>query len=384
VAGKKVTPGDEAGTARLHAYWVAGKGLAKWRGDPHPWTALYNHLRKYIHPDDFAKRTAAAWFHEVFGIWPGTPHAKPHDEAFAMPASEVFEQRRTKAWHDTDMRTSALEVMWETEMRALFAKQRDATLSRLEGKRGKTATRAAAASSESAPAAEAVFTADHWQQQTATIAASLYRSVATIAGTTAADKLGQVFSLRAPRIAQFIADRAQTFAKQITDTTYGQIREQLTAGAQAGESIPQLAKRIRHLFQVASDSRARTIARTEVISAYNGASLAVVRDYGADVVGGKEWIATRDSRTREDHRVADGQIKAMHEPFVVGGAPMETPGDPTAPAGEVINCRCTIGYLTPDEMTSRGHAVRSTHLQPHEARALFRLIQGGTDGAQAV
>lgn len=382
VAGKKVTPGDEAGTARLHKYWVAGPGLAKWRGDPHPWTALYHHLREYIHPDDFAKRTAATWFHEVFGIWPGTKHAKAGDETFAMPVAEIFEQRRAKAWHDTDMRTAALEVMWETEMRALFAKQRDATLSRLEGKRGKVATRAAT-SSESAPDAAAIYTADHWQQQTASIAANLYRSVATIAGTTAADKLGQAFNLRAPRIAQFIRDRASTFAKQITDTTYGQIREQLNAGAQAGESIPQLAKRIRHLFQVASDSRAKMIARTEVISAYNGASDAVVRDYGPDVVGGKEWIATRDARTREDHRVADGQVKAMHEPFVVGGAPMTYPGDPVAPPGEVINCRCTIGYLTPEEMANRGHAVRSTQLTPHEARALFRLIQGGSD-AQAV
>jgi len=385
VVGKEVTPGDVAATERLHKYWTAGPGLAKWRNDPHPWTALYHHLLKYIKDPDFAKRTAASWFHEVMGIWPGTPHAKSGDETFAMPVSEVFEQRRTKAWHDTDMRTSALEVMWETEVRALFAKQRDATLSRLEGKRGRqSTTRAAAASSESAPAAEAIYTSDHWQDETAKMAAGLYRAVATIAGTTAADKLGQVFSLRAPRVAQFIAERARTFAQEITATTYKQIREQLTEGAQAGESISQLAKRIRHTFQVASDSRARTIARTEVISAYNGASDAVVRDYGPDVVGGKEWIATRDARTREDHRVADGQVRAMHEAFIVGGAPMTYPGDPIAPAGEVVNCRCTIGYLTPEEMTARGHALRSTQLQPHEARALFRLIQGGSDGAAAV
>lgn len=59
------------GAARLHKYWVAGPGLAKWRGSPTPWTTLYHHLAKYM-PSGKAKRTAAEWFHQVFGFWPGS------------------------------------------------------------------------------------------------------------------------------------------------------------------------------------------------------------------------------------------------------------------------------------------------------------------------
>lgn len=55
---------------RLHQYWVAGEGLAKWADTPKPWTALHAELAKYM-PDGEAKRTAAQWFHEVFGFWPG-------------------------------------------------------------------------------------------------------------------------------------------------------------------------------------------------------------------------------------------------------------------------------------------------------------------------
>jgi hypothetical protein len=54
----------------LKAYWTHGEGLAKWADHPHPWTALYHHLRKHM-ADGLAKRTAAEWFHDVFGIWPG-------------------------------------------------------------------------------------------------------------------------------------------------------------------------------------------------------------------------------------------------------------------------------------------------------------------------
>lgn len=61
---------------QLHRYWVAGPGLAKWADDPHPWTALYHHLIKYIHDPDGAKRTAAQWFHEVKGYWPGDQKGK--------------------------------------------------------------------------------------------------------------------------------------------------------------------------------------------------------------------------------------------------------------------------------------------------------------------
>lgn len=64
-----------ADTDRLHRYWTVGEGLAKWAADPHPWTALYHHLVKFMEPDE-AKRTAAEWFHEVKGYWPGSQKGK--------------------------------------------------------------------------------------------------------------------------------------------------------------------------------------------------------------------------------------------------------------------------------------------------------------------
>lgn len=61
-------PGD--GNARkLHDYWVRGAGREKWINSPHPWTALYEHLKKYL-PAPIAKRTAAQWYHDATGHWP--------------------------------------------------------------------------------------------------------------------------------------------------------------------------------------------------------------------------------------------------------------------------------------------------------------------------
>ncbi len=51
---------------QLKQYWLHGEGAAKWA----TWTQLYNHLKKHL-PDEQAKRVAAQWFHDRYGIWPG-------------------------------------------------------------------------------------------------------------------------------------------------------------------------------------------------------------------------------------------------------------------------------------------------------------------------
>jgi hypothetical protein len=60
-----------ASTERLHAYWTRGKGLAKWVDHVHPWTALRDHLAKFMDLDE-ANRTATVWMHEVTGTYPNS------------------------------------------------------------------------------------------------------------------------------------------------------------------------------------------------------------------------------------------------------------------------------------------------------------------------
>lgn len=60
----------------LKRYWTKDpRGLAKWVDHPHPWTALYGHLKKYM-PDEMAKRVASEWYHEVKGHWPNEKRGK--------------------------------------------------------------------------------------------------------------------------------------------------------------------------------------------------------------------------------------------------------------------------------------------------------------------
>lgn len=72
---KAARGGGHHGGKSWEEQWKHGKLARKWIGHPHPWTALYHHLRKHM-PDEMAKRTAAQWHHDVFGIWPGEKRGK--------------------------------------------------------------------------------------------------------------------------------------------------------------------------------------------------------------------------------------------------------------------------------------------------------------------
>jgi hypothetical protein len=59
----------------LKWYWTKGPGLAKWATSPHPYTALKNHLRKYL-PATYLDQVVAQWFHDALGIWPAERKGK--------------------------------------------------------------------------------------------------------------------------------------------------------------------------------------------------------------------------------------------------------------------------------------------------------------------
>jgi hypothetical protein len=86
-------------------------------------------------------------------------------------------------------------------------------------------------------------------------------------------------------------------------------------------------------------TRATLISQTETTGAYNAGALNAIASEGWAT---KEWIATGDKRTRPSHAMASGQTVPVREPFIVGGAALQMPGDPTAPAREVVRCRCAV------------------------------------------
>ena len=115
-------------------------------------------------------------------------------------------------------------------------------------------------------------------------------------------------------------------------------------------------------------SRARAIVRTEVLKA---------QFYGTELGRGESifeteqvWIASDDARTRRSHNEMDNKTIKEGQKFkvpvyrgkkLIGYDYMIGPGDPTASAGNIINCRCTRAVRAVRD--SNGNLVRKKQKQ---------------------
>lgn len=130
----------------------------------------------------------------------------------------------------------------------------------------------------------------------------------------------------------------------ITDTTVKQVRRVIAESQELNLSTRDQAKYIQETLSMPEFDRARAlvIARTESTTAANyGINVGAE---SSDYIVNKIWISTLDKRTRRSHILArDLPPVPMTGFFMVGGVKMKFPGDPSAPADEVVNCRCVMG-----------------------------------------
>lgn len=109
-----------------------------------------------------------------------------------------------------------------------------------------------------------------------------------------------------------------------------------------GESIPHMAQRIARTMGEINHKSTIRYARTAMTEAQNaGRQAAYKRAEALGVKIKRRWLATLDNRTRHAHRQLDGQERSTDEPFDVDGFKIMYPGDPSADASLIWNCRCT-------------------------------------------
>ncbi len=155
-------------------------------------------------------------------------------------------------------------------------------------------------------------------------------------------------------IEKYIKEKTGTQVKEIGQTnqkTVQKILKEWTHEAiTAGDSLPELSKYLEAEFEDLTPGRARTIARTEVSLASNNGALEAAK---ALQVPGlyKEWVTANDDRVRDgdgeiaNHAAMNGVSVPLDEKFTVPpDADMDGPGDSTASADQVINCRCVLTF----------------------------------------
>lgn len=153
------------------------------------------------------------------------------------------------------------------------------------------------------------------------------------------------------RTGRAITEIEGTTRKQVRRIVQELVREAVSEPAEGEDNI-NVAKELRNAFTELSGGRARTIARTEVSMASNSATLEAAKSLEIDGLK-KEWLSLQDDRTRDgdgpnpgvgpNHLDMNGVRVDIDDKFTVPpDTDMDGPGDPSAPAETVINCRCTL------------------------------------------
>ena len=134
-----------------------------------------------------------------------------------------------------------------------------------------------------------------------------------------------------------------------------QISASVTSGILQGKSVYKIADDLQDRMQGMNRKMAVRTARTVVTGAQNAGrmeSYAAAEKMGIKLK--RRWLATLDNRTRHAHALLDGQTAEIDKPFEVEGYKIMFPGDASAPAFLVENCRCTLAAEVDGIDTSGG------------------------------
>ena len=247
----------------------------------------------------------------------------------------VTEQQRAFAWRAISGRTRDIEERFGKTMRAHFRWLESEVMANLKSLPGWMISQKAGDGSDLFDDLEA-------RRRLRAAVSPIYRAAMARGIDTMALELAlrTSVSLLDPRIVARLTELVHKIVD--VDARIKQaIREALAEGIQEGESTGEMAERIRDIFDM-SRTRANTIARTEVGSAFSGGRHVQMIDAGIHM---QEWLSARDDAVRDSHKI-DGQQVAIGETFSNG---LRYPNDPNGKAEEVINCRCVALPVVSEE-----------------------------------
>jgi len=130
-----------------------------------------------------------------------------------------------------------------------------------------------------------------------------------------APDLELMFDVEDTRTVKLLSQAAASRMTTVSDTVKRGIRGVVTDAVKNGESVFNIAEDLKNRFTVLSDSHSRLVARTETLTGSRGGAQAFMDT--SDVVQGKQWLATKDARTRSWHLAMDGVIVPKNSTFTV-------------------------------------------------------------------
>lgn len=181
--------------------------------------------------------------------------------------------------------------------------------------------------------------------------------------------LGQLMAMRS-----FMTDKMRGVALDAANRINGELGLVMTGIQTPGQAIDAVAG----ILTEGGRGRALMVVRTELGRAFASATQARQEQAKRHLPGlNKQWRRSGKIHSRITHDMADGQIRDVHEPFLVGGEQLMHPRDPKASARNTVNCGCIqLPYMASWE-------VRHPGANPYGAEEMADPIKRRVAGVQA-
>jgi len=154
-------------------------------------------------------------------------------------------------------------------------------------------------------------------------------------------------------IREYYAVHGALAVTNISNTTIRRLQQILLAKEAEALGVAAIAQEIFDSMRGSySRYRSSVIARTETHNAASFANHEIAKSLNLPDLQ-KQWVSVSDDRTRSNHAAMNGVRVPYDEDFDVptdfGTVRMSRPSDPRGGAANVINCRCVLLYITPED-----------------------------------
>ncbi len=190
---------------------------------------------------------------------------------------------------------------------------------------------------------ETIFDSEVWAKQLNEDVRPMLKAIATDAVALAAQRTGMPEEAEESEVDKIVDEQIQRMEKA-NSTTKEEIAAALIIAMAMGDDedrIGLLKAALAAIFANLLGKRKRAIAEQEAQTSYNAGTFLSGIQMGG---GTKTWVTRRDSRVRGEHMLLHGNTVNMKDAFSVDGSSLRFPGDPLAPIGLTINCRCRLRF----------------------------------------
>jgi hypothetical protein len=285
---------------------------------------------------------------EVYA-WLREPPSAPPAEAKVSPArggggDAASPGARSAARRRAAERIDRAEAAIDDLLTRFYERQERVVLARLKGTKARQGTRHWRPAPAEAKALNvgAVIQPARWAADIAGDAEEVVMRVWRQTADLAADDLGLAspVGLDSPIVRAAVVERVRRIMSS-TEARARQVADVILDLDSTGADLDEIVTAVQGTY----DQRqiwAATTAQTEATGLVNLSSLTTAQAVGLRT---KEWLSSRDEKVRHTHSGVgggDGQVAPVGLPFVIGGFPLQYPGDPLGPPQETINCRCSM------------------------------------------